>query len=275
MKKYLYSLAGLVLIALPACVSEAEIDLPNSEPKLVVTSFISPQDTIIWVKVSKSAPLFKKSDVNNLENIRVTDATVHLSDGENQALLDYDKLRWKYFIDASEFPVIAGGTYQLKVATPDGLTAEGACTVPMSNNTLSFDYEKQIGNRFENESYIVTAKWTSTPQDDYGFRLFGEAESSYEYPPTPIVIGDEYVPSSGTTYEKKGIFTFFKENYDYKNIMIGLLNVDEHYYRYHTTLRLYSGDDPFSEPAPLYSNIEGGLGVFAAYNKTTVVRDFN
>lgn len=281
MKKYLYSIAGLVLIAFPACVSEAEIDLPNNEPKLVVISFISPQDTIIWVEVSKSAPLFKKRDVS-LENKIVADATVHISDGENQALLDYNKLRWKYFIDASEFPVLAGGTYQLKVATPDGLTAEGACTVPMSNNTLSFDYEKQIGNRFENESYIVTAKWTSTPQDDYGFRLFGEAEFSYEYPPgesnvsyTPIIIGEEYVPSSGTMYEKKGILTFFNESYDYKNIKIGLLNVDEHYYRYHTTLSVYSGDDPFSEPAPLYSNIEGGLGVFAAYNKTTVVRDFN
>jgi hypothetical protein len=281
MKKYLYSIAGLVLIAFPACVSEAEIDLPNSEPKLVVTSFISPQDTVILVQISKSAPLFKKREISS-ENVTVADATVHLSDGENQALLDYDKLRWKYFIDASEFPVIAGGTYHLKVATPDGLTAEGTCTVPLNNNTLSFDYEKQIVNRFEKQAYIVTAKWTSTPQDDYGFRLFGEADFTYEYPPgqsnvsyTPIVIGDEYVPSSGTIYEKKGTFTLFDEDYDYKNITIGLLNVDEHYYRYHTTLRLYSGDDPFSEPAPIYSNIVGGLGVFGAYNKTTVVKDFN
>jgi hypothetical protein len=106
-------------------------------------------------------------------------------------------------------------------------------------------------------------------------RLFFKTPSLYQEGVTPIVIGEEYVPSSGTIYEKKGKLTLFDEDYDYKNIRIGLLNVDEHYYRYHTTLRLYSGDDPFSEPAPIYSNIVGGLGVFGAYNKTTVVKDFN
>ena len=32
-----------------------------------------------------------------------------------------------------------------------------------------------------------------------------------------------------------------------------------------------SGEDPFTEPAPLYSNITGGLGVFAAYTFDSLV----
>jgi hypothetical protein len=57
-----------------------------------------------------------------------------------------------------------------------------------------------------------------------------------------------------------------------------LLSTDEAYFRYHRTLnqqRKSSADDPFSEPVLIYSNLTGGLGVFAAFNRTEVRIELN
>ncbi len=53
-----------------------------------------------------------------------------------------------------------------------------------------------------------------------------------------------------------------------RNITVDLLHTDEHYYRYHQTARAHdiAADNPFAEPVLLYSNVKGGLGVFASYN---------
>jgi len=53
-----------------------------------------------------------------------------------------------------------------------------------------------------------------------------------------------------------------------------LLNVDVHYYKYHKSLSSNNEDNPFAEPTLIYTNINGGLGVFAAYNKTMVTKDW-
>jgi hypothetical protein len=46
-----------------------------------------------------------------------------------------------------------------------------------------------------------------------------------------------------------------------------LYNADEHYYRYHRSLtERHDYTNPFTEPYLIYSNIEGGLGCFGAYN---------
>jgi hypothetical protein len=54
--------------------------------------------------------------------------------------------------------------------------------------------------------------------------------------------------------------------YDSAFLKVYLLNTCKPYYQYHKSLENYNdGENPFAEPTPIYSNIEGGLGVFAAY----------
>ena len=55
-------------------------------------------------------------------------------------------------------------------------------------------------------------------------------------------------------------------------LVLYLLRTDEAYFRYHGSLRRQDDIDgnPFAEPAPLYGNVTGGLGVFAAYVQTRV-----
>jgi hypothetical protein len=51
-----------------------------------------------------------------------------------------------------------------------------------------------------------------------------------------------------------------------------LLNVDENYYRYHDGVARQDEvrDNPFAEPVPIPTNIQGGLGCFGAYNRSTL-----
>ncbi|WP_082214568.1 DUF4249 family protein [Dyadobacter psychrophilus] len=45
------------------------------------------------------------------------------------------------------------------------------------------------------------------------------------------------------------------------------LNTDFHYYHFHHSINMQD-DNPFAEPARVYTNFTGGIGVFAAYNQT-------
>jgi hypothetical protein len=53
-------------------------------------------------------------------------------------------------------------------------------------------------------------------------------------------------------------------------LQASLLHTDRHYYQYHLSVRgaSRSQDNPFAEPTLIYSNVTGGLGIFAAYNRT-------
>ncbi|HEV7378763.1 MAG TPA: DUF4249 family protein, partial [Dyadobacter sp.] len=53
-------------------------------------------------------------------------------------------------------------------------------------------------------------------------------------------------------------------------IMFQVDNTDEEYFKYHRSLQMRNTDNPFTEPALIYSNISDGLGCFAAYNTSMV-----
>jgi hypothetical protein len=55
-------------------------------------------------------------------------------------------------------------------------------------------------------------------------------------------------------------------SYDSVFISVYLMNTEESYYLYHTSLNEFDrSDNPFSEAKPVYSNIKGGLGIFTSY----------
>lgn len=62
MKKILLFTLLINSIYLFSCEQDANVQLPDIEPKLVVTSFISPDDTVIEVNITKTLPLFEEKD---------------------------------------------------------------------------------------------------------------------------------------------------------------------------------------------------------------------
>jgi hypothetical protein len=62
-----------------------------------------------------------------------------------------------------------------------------------------------------------------------------------------------------------------------KNLYAYLAVTDRHYYLYHHSVIKHQEVDgnPFAEPVLIYSNIEGGLGVFSGYNQLKAVKQLN
>jgi hypothetical protein len=57
------------------------------------------------------------------------------------------------------------------------------------------------------------------------------------------------------------------------SLLIYIHSIDKHYYNFHKSIENVTdyGDNPFAESTHLYSNIEGGLGVFASYVAASAV----
>ena len=50
-----------------------------------------------------------------------------------------------------------------------------------------------------------------------------------------------------------------------------LLSCEKSYYDHHRSVQNFDNNNPFAEPSLISSNINGGLGCFAAYNRSSIV----
>ena len=58
-------------------------------------------------------------------------------------------------------------------------------------------------------------------------------------------------------------------------VYINLCTTDVNYYNYHRSIFNFEEGNPFTEPTPVYSNISGGVGIFAAYISKTTLFDLS
>lgn len=57
-------------------------------------------------------------------------------------------------------------------------------------------------------------------------------------------------------------------------LLLLLSSLSEDYFEYQRTLKEQLLSGPFVEPLPVYSNVEGGLGIFAGYTNTSLILPF-
>ena len=323
-------IAFFLLLALTSCETLVntipEDKLPLGDPQLTMFCYISPQDTVIRAKVSRSSPAFGEYITNGQSyflvdgdtirsNQPLTTATVTISDGETTARLKYQKLGQAFEIPASQFPVRAGRTYTLTVAE-GGQTAQASCTVPQNQvpvkgYTLDTVSSDRFGRR--EQKLVVNFTWDDPAgQANYyrarayevidapNFRFNQEEKKYYEYRQLFVnILRSDRNNFRGTFQNDKNLdgTTFSSprfENYsdlanyggpitvDGKVIMpsrkaertgvfLQVMNTDLPYYEFHQSLEKYNGDNPFTEPSLIYTNVKGGLGVFASFNQSTKV----
>ncbi len=87
---------------------------------------------------------------------------------------------------------------------------------------------------------------------------------------THSVVMDEYF--DGREYVWSGVVSghIFLDKPRRNEVLVVLSTLSEEYFEYHRTLDLQGFDDLFSEPLSVFSNIQGGLGIFAGYANTYV-----
>lgn len=301
----------LFLTACESLVTEVDKgNLPQVASKLVVQCFISPQAARINVVVTESVPLFAEPDLKGgvIPNAVVklsngTQEAVIPFDTANQ-LYSVDKSALAILPGKTYFLSVVNGirsvkatctvpatavvpaTYKIDTSYSGSLSArDTSLTVKYIWNdiagqtnyyrvraSLDLEYsipeelsgngqfkEKRIRNRFN-------FNWDDTiGRNDFrsDVNLDGTEFSS---PIGRVNLPDPLSYSSNDTvyisYPKSKIISITMEVY----------NTDEHYFKYHRSVQTRGdSDNPFVEPSLIYTNIEGGLGCFGAYNSGQLV----
>ena len=281
----------VITLLLYSCEKDANVKLPDIKSQLVVTSFISPTDTLITVNVSETRPLYTPS--NNSNNGTINNALVYISNGINSVVMTYDNFRASYSINSSVFPILAGHTYFLSVATPDGRMVNAETTVPSGPVPVTAtSYYEVINHGNENgalpgQIYIILQLNLNDPS---GIKNYYRTDiRGFEINPDTVLahanmygfMKEHLETDEGQDGKiiaiEKSIYNAFSTDSDLKFFEIKLLNCNYSYYAYNKSLLntiSSGGDNPFSEPTIMYSNINGGLGVFGAYvlSKTRLYR---
>lgn len=266
----------LCLFTLSSCedmIQTVDMDeLPPFEEKLIVTSFISPQQSEVTVHVEKNRAIWGSQEY--YDNNYVTDAIVKLSlkgDESNVITLPYSE-NGDYMISNDLFSILEGESYTLSVEAL-GKTTTASCSIPYQNTSLSISSEVLLGNNKQK----IKGTWKDREGEENYYRIkLEEVYNNSSSDSYPLTLNKEYFSDVNRDGDDL-IFIHEEETFSspIETVNATFLSVDYHYYKYHETLETaeYSKDDPFSEVINVYSNMEGdGIGIFAGFNiyRTTV-----
>lgn len=181
---------------------------PEIKEKLVLTSFISPQDTTIYVKVTISSPLFGEYKTQNSgyfiangdtvyyggKDNTVPDAIVTLSSDNQSITLPYQAKNKLYSISAKAFKIEAGKTYTLK-AVSKNYAVEASTTIPLQNANIekyvanpiirqtNYYSSNQFGQQQDTlNGYEVAFSWRDIAQQKNFYKIWGEVQFTMEVP---------------------------------------------------------------------------------------------
>jgi hypothetical protein len=270
----------LILIAfvLAACEKEANIKLPDTQPKLSVSCFISDSTDIIKATVYWSKPVFNNTDTlpEYPSNLTVTIS----GNGQTDTLL-YNTEWSTYELSTDDFPLNAGVEYTLRVQAPNGETARAKTIIPaqkaiIADKSVSFTSSvDQYNNIIETYRYRITLNDISANEEFYRIMYYND----YFIPDVPDEfnvasnMGELFVSDNNLVDGK--IYTdnevkFYGTSANISARYAYVIHGSEEYYRFHKSLSNYGYDNPFAEPTIVFSNVENGLGVFAGFNQVRV-----
>jgi len=278
-----YIIAFILICPASSCEKEVRhVKLPPFEQKLVLASFISPSDSMCFVTVSSNRRLY--GELNDFESPGSLSGTI--SDGYTTLTLDTTATGLKF--RNSKIKTEPGKTYRLKIMSDKGLSAEGECIIPQYRNFMikldTFSVLHSIPGYNTWREFSIDITFTDFPGEVNYFRLTGTF-TGYKTPEEPgktemtgrklafskELFTDKEAGSGSIIKSSSGLGQAFSY-YDSAFIKIYLLNTEKSYYLYHKSLDDYnSGDDPFSEVTPVYSNITGGLGVFSSFTVDSLI----
>lgn len=230
-------------------------EIENIENLLVVNGILSPTDTIYYVEVSWSNPSFGRLPAFGSEF--ASNADVSISDGNTTRTFIYNDEWRMYVLDADNFPIAAGTSYQLRVEADGNVVIGSVTTKQQVPDVGSFEFTS-------NRNLSVTWKDIEGSEDYYSVRAYLQREEPEYTNVIPFYFDSGFISDSnrdGSILQDTGEGFDTVQNQD--TLLITIYSYDELYVDYFEILDNYIGDDPFSEATQLPSNIDGGLGIFA------------
>jgi hypothetical protein len=287
--KSVYIPLSFILLSFSSCKKDASYtDLPEFREKIVINAFLSPDQTENKIYVSLSKPRFGELTV--IEPAKKFSLFLY----ENSKEVQLDTTCENQFLNSGlmfhirNFSFKEGQTYHLKVISDHGIEADATCNIPVRRNfNISVDTTfRNTTDDYGRRLSILSARISITdfPGEANYYRLLYILES--HHPGTSYIPKPYWSSETGTGEKvrndigqdgKKYILStiefrpfdpdshpFYEPDSSFLRVYV--LNTDKPYYDFHMSLNNYSvGDTPFTEPSFLYSNVEGGLGIFASY----------
>lgn len=329
MKKSKLIIFAFILLSL-ACTMSCETlvgevspdKLPKLEEKLVVNSFISPQDTLVRVIVTTSSPIFTPAkntfggfviingDTTFFGNDAfVNNAKVSMGNGEKTIELTYNSAeKWYEFRPSTSTIRIEAEKEYFLTVSHDNRTAQASCVVPQRRDNFVQVLAKTEENTFrfsgqpdqKNLTLTATVFVDINKETPTYYRLRGDVAVDLEqlefsqgqepefvtrrsyrsvfFENQGIIDGTDITLSRSQTKSGTAFFSspstfiggerIFSEKYpEVRSLYVELMTINEPYFKYYKSIADFNGDNPFIEPTPIYTNIQGGLGVFAASNR--------
>jgi|SRR3954463_5402969 len=253
-------LSFFIVILFTSCEKDVDLKIPVAEPKLVISSLIYPQNPITQVALSLTNPIYNSTHNDYYEPLQ--GATVVISDGSNSWTLPYDTGLQTYAIDSTHLKIKINTLYKLSVSTADGRYAEASTTVPAQNRSLTYSVNPdQYGD------YILHGSWNDPANSADFYRL------EISRPNSIFASGWSYLDKANLNDEGNPGGTLGSNLYFYSNApgndstYVSLLTASSEFYNYFNRRdKIQDTGGPFNEPIPMYTNISGGLGVFAGFN---------
>jgi hypothetical protein len=303
------SIIGLIIISSllfmgATCERPVELSLGNPSPQLVISSdFTAGQNVLVTVTETQNileSPAIKFVDDATVEVFQEDELLETLT-----FIPQTNRLPPKYV--SNQFKPQEGETYILKASAPgfDPIMAQSHVPYPVeisqlfvsnvdltvnsdAQNDMTYSYNVQL--QFEDPADMVNYYHLNFLQKVFSFTVL-EGDT--------IIISSSLEPVSFSPQNNKNTFiayflggVLFEDtefngdlitasfnisiSIDSEAQLLGpmvaqLRNVSEHYYHYYNSVsrQQTSGNDPFSPPVFIDSNVENGKGVFAGYNQST------
>lgn len=279
----LFSLA-LLLAGLQSCIETVELDWQQTESVLVLNGLATPHRDTVVVWMSESRPVASNADFVAIENARI-----ELFDGGVSVGLLSHAVNGKYILP---FRVEQGHTYRVE-ATVGTQTLWAETTVPPAveaqfsrlfyggfsgcHRVLLTD-APDVGNAYwitAIDSMHAQGPWGTASlvlycnhefADDFNQKVIHEGDFKFDY--------EYYIRFSDREFNGSETEIIFKPNGDPSYSLV--ISADSHLDRYmKSSLKLlemdrYSEDMPMIYvPFPVYSNINGGTGIWGSYSLAT------
>lgn len=274
--RHLMNMAMAIAVALltTGCMEEVT-HIAKVDEKLVVFSFISPDDTV-RVNVTKSYPLYLGKVVpwGEEQFPPLSGATVTLREltSGNEVSVPWNEQEKAYMLLPNAFSVKAGEEYELQVSAPNLPSVVARTIVPLSKPNMVTCRIDTIVDKYNGYPKLaVMGEIMDFEGEDnyYSFELMaydGYCDSDgilelFELMHYKTIFSDEGHDGELLSYVSSG---FYLNTY---LVQAAFMHVDKNYYEYHKTLNDYSDYfNPFAEPIIIHGNMEGGIGVFGSFN---------
>jgi hypothetical protein len=273
-RKTTFSLLIFNIFIFIGCEKPIEIDIPQSESKLVVEGWIE-QGKGAKILLSMSAPFFATIDSSTLRQYAVTRAKVTLTSGNNSEILTLkpnDVYFPPYYYFSTDIKGELNNEYTIEIRN-NGYIYTAKTTIPDLVEPDSVWFEKS--DEIDTLGQIIVRVTDNPNQSNYYRTLTKRIGKDKRFVPTFVsVFSDESF--NGTTLEiplTRGNSSLLDiENTRYfqvgDTIILRFCSIDKQHYDFWNSIQ---GQDitsanPFTvNNADVSSNIGGGLGIWGGY----------